>query len=64
MADSKTPGKPKPASLGWEIRVPTPGFRGERAGVKFAESVGRTSDPAAAAACRALGYQVTELKKG
>lgn len=49
------PVKPEPR---FEIRTPNPGFRGERAGVKFMEGIGHTDDEAAAEACLDFGYTV------
>ena len=52
------PAKPEPR---FEIRTPAAAFRGERAGVKFMEGIGRTNDEAAAGACLGFGYDVYDV---
>ncbi len=46
---------------GFRIRTPARFFRGERAGVRFVDGVGVTSDPEKAADCARFGYEVTNL---
>jgi hypothetical protein len=58
-APAEPPTVPPPVVF--QIRTPNLRFKGQRAGVTFADGVGRTSDPAAADACRAMGYTVESL---
>jgi hypothetical protein len=44
----------------FEIRTPSPDFHGVRHGIQFDRGTGHTDDATRAAACRELGYTVTD----